>query len=161
ATATGEADAGETATGETVASEADETRGGAGTAAVAPAVASVAAAFDDEGWPHEVRADSDRLELAVALGDREWRAVVEPGDRDGWCTITSIFPDRVPAARRGEVATRLLGVSESLSRGSFSLDEETGRLAFRTPFVPASEPVRDAVGEHVTTVAEWLDELPS
>jgi hypothetical protein len=140
--------------------DGDEQQGG-----IAPDLEPVVSAFDRVGWPYEVDAESAELHTTATAADAEWTVTVRNTERNGWCTITSILPDDSSKtvanddsseAVDGAVARELLEYNQSLDRGGFSLDSETGEVQFRTPFRPGEESVTDAVGENVTALAEWL-----
>lgn len=122
-----------------------------------PTVRAVAGTFDGLGWPYVVDEDGG-LRLQATLGEATWDVAVVPTDRDGWCRLSSTVSRDALDERATPAA--LLSYNAELDRGGFvTHDDET--VAFRTPVVPDDESVADAVGEHLTAVAEWIDATPT
>lgn len=148
----------EATTAETATAGTDDGHLGEGPAAPTdPAVRAVAGTFDGLGWPYVVDEDGG-LRLQATLGEATWDVAVVPTDRVGWCHLSSTVPrDTLDASA---TPTALLSYNAEVDRGGFVAgDEET--VAFRTPVVPDDESVADAVGEHLTAVAEWIDATPA
>jgi hypothetical protein len=120
---------------------------------------TVRTALDAAGWPYEISPGSSRVSLVASGDDHEWPVHIQPADRDGWWTIRSIYPDQIPTAGRPPLASQLLAYNDTVQKGGFVIDDETGTVAFRTPLVPATETVGDVIGENLTAMAEWFEAI--
>lgn len=126
---------------------------------LAPVLEPVVETLEQQGWTHKVNEDGSQISLRASFENHEWPVFIRPGEKKGWCRITSVHPVEIRDARRDELATDLLSYNGTIDRGGFEIDEETGSVRFNTPFVSQEESVSDAIGENVTAMAEWYERI--
>lgn len=117
---------------------------------VEPPLTAVTQALDREGWQYRT-VDVDELLLEATAAETDWDVRITALN-ESLCRITSVYPHEVD----DELLRTALAYSGTCRRGGFVYDESDSRLAFRTPFVPATESTVDALTENVTAVAEFL-----
>jgi len=127
--------------------------------AISSTLEPVIGALSGEGWSYDLAADGSQVTLTATFEGAEWDVVIRGNDADSRCRITSIFPAVVPEGDRNELASELLTYNATIDRGAFEFDDN-GVVRFRTPVDPDEESVSEAVRENVTTMAEYVDELP-
>lgn len=122
---------------------------------ISPALEPVVASLNAENRPFEVIRGGDAVSLTATVDPHEWDVCIEPIEDDAQCRIVSTYPDPVSSKRHEPLRAQFDTYHDTINRGGFELDRETGTIRFVTPFDPTVEPVSDALGENVTAMAEW------
>lgn len=90
--------------------------------------------LDENDWTADAHADGGWYALAFRGDCADWRVIVDTAESATTrrVLIYSIFPFRVPAARRAAVAEFMARSNYELSLGNFELDAKDGECRFRT-----------------------------
>jgi hypothetical protein len=120
---------------------------------------SVESYFEEAGWEYEV-VEEGLYQLVVALDDqRQWPVFVAPDDASGSCSLYAVFPDRIPAGRRGDAAALLAAHNYERHQGAFGLDPADGEVRFRLALLPEVESIDYALESTVDAMASVYDDL--
>jgi hypothetical protein len=115
--------------------------------------------LEDAGWAYELL-DEDLFQFAVVLDEhRQWPMFVHTDDPTGTCLFYAVFPERVPAERRGDAAVTVAARNYERTRGSFGLDPADGEVRFRLAVVPEFESLDYALETTVDAMFGVYDDL--
>ena len=108
--------------------------------------------FEKHEWNFHQFKDRPVLHTHFIGQHAQWLGVAVARPEDGCIAFLSIFPSRVPEARRAACAELLTRLNYRLRHGSFQMDMEDGEVQFATSLMlPTKEATPEQV-EHLVMI---------
>jgi hypothetical protein len=102
--------------------------------------------FEKRGWAFQQYGDKPVLHTHFVGQQGQWQGVAVAREEDDAIAFLSIFPSRVPVARRAACAELLTRLNYRLRHGSFQMDLDDGEIQFATSLML---PTKEATAEQV------------
>jgi hypothetical protein len=104
--------------------------------------------------------DETLFQFAITLDEhRRWPMFAHTDDYSETCLLYAVFPERVPAERRGEAAELVAAHNYDRSRGAFGVDFADGEVRFRLLLSPTYHSFDRAMEISVEAMRELYDDI--